>query len=138
MPRTMPEIMAEGIFRDLQVKDCAARLFSGKEYRFALDAENRCDVSIDGQYTETLFDYGDLLDLCSEICATRTFRTIMTSLRDEGYAELTHAGIFYTFEYEDATNSMVVCASGKTLAVFTHRAELCDFMRDLYEIKEGE
>lgn len=138
MPRTQPEIIADGIFRDLQTKNFTLRLLNGKEYRFALDAENHCDVSVDGDYAETLFDYGDLLDFCVEFCAKKTYRTLMASLRDEGYAELVHAGTLYTFEYIDACNMVEVDASGKTIAIFTHRAEFLDYLHDLYEITEGE
>ena len=125
--------IADGIFRDLQIHRSTVRFVGSVEYRFALDAADRCDVYIRGDYAETLFDYGDLLAFCPELAAKSRFREIIRALADTGHAEMTESGVLYAFDYEFACNSVSACRNGKHVCEFTHRSELLDYITALME-----
>lgn len=133
--RTIIETFADGIMRDLTIKKCATRFLLGKEYTFAVDADSNCDVYVNRQYEETLYDYADMLDFSAEIIAKVEAQRIIRELKECGESQLTHCGKLYEFEFEDATGTCE-CYLGKHMLMCTRNIhEFADF---IIEIMRGE
>ena len=120
--------LADGIYRDLQSRRSTVRFLGMREYRFALDPEDHCDVFVNGDYEETLYDYNDLLDFACEFTAKSLYRHLMTQLNDADTATLIHDGVTYTFAYDDAYNVFRMSENGRFKSVFSRRSELIDWL----------
>lgn len=133
--RTIIETFADGIMRDLTIKQSAIRFLLGMEYTFAVDADSNCDVYVNRQYEDTLFDYADMLDFSAEIIAKVEAQRIIRELKECGESQLTHCGKLYEFEFEDASGTCE-CYVGKQL--FFSTRDPFEFTESITEILRGE